>query len=39
MSYRAENPDPVPLLFQTGYLTIRGYDEDCGEYALGVSPR
>jgi hypothetical protein len=24
--YRADNPNPVPLLFQTGYLTISGYD-------------
>ena len=36
MNYRAENPDPVPLLFQTGYLTIRGYDERRRRYALGV---
>jgi hypothetical protein len=39
MNYRAENPDPVPLLFKTGYLTIRGYDEDYGEYALGIPNR
>ena len=24
--YRADNPDPVPLLYQTGYLTIAEYD-------------
>jgi hypothetical protein len=36
MSYRAENPDPVPLLFQTGYLAIRGYDERRRRYAFGV---
>ena len=24
--YRADNPDPVPLLYQTGYLTIVGYN-------------
>ena len=26
VDYRADNPNPVPLLFQTGYLTISGYD-------------
>ena len=25
--YRYDNPDPVPLFYQTGYLTIKGYDE------------
>ena len=24
--YRADNPDPVPLLYQTGYLTIVAYE-------------
>ncbi len=35
--YRIENPDPVPLLYQTGYLTIKGYTEyiDEGLYTLG----
>ena len=33
--YRADNPDPVPLFYQTGYLTIRGYDEEFMSYALG----
>ncbi|MBQ8159191.1 MAG: AAA family ATPase [Clostridia bacterium] len=27
--------DPVPLLYQTGYLTIAGYDHDRDRYALG----
>ncbi len=26
--YRVENPDPVPLLYQTGYLTIVESDDD-----------
>jgi hypothetical protein len=39
LSYRAESPDPVPLLFQTGYLTIKGYDDHYGEYALGIPNR
>lgn len=34
--YRADDPDPVPLLFQTGYLTIRSLDAVTGEYALAV---
>jgi hypothetical protein len=33
--YRPENPDPMPLLYQTGYLTIRGYSERYGDYTLG----
>jgi len=27
--------DPVPLLFQSGYLTIKGYDPEFKEYTLG----
>jgi hypothetical protein len=35
--YRVGSSDPVPLLFQTGYLTILGYDYNDGleEYILG----
>lgn len=33
--YRTENPDPVPLLFQSGYLTIKKYDAKYGSYELG----
>lgn len=33
--YRVENPDPVPLLYQTGYLTICGYDNKLKLYSLG----
>jgi hypothetical protein len=33
--YRADGRDPVPLLYQTGYLTIKGYDPQLWEYALG----
>ena len=25
--YRYDNPNPIPLFYQTGYLTITGYDE------------
>ncbi len=34
-SYYTENPDPLPLLYQTGYLTIKGYDDEMGSYLLG----
>lgn len=33
--YRAENPDPIPLFYQSGYLTIKGYDEEFGTFQLG----
>ena len=32
--YRADNPNPVPLLYQTGYLTIKGYDKTFRSYTL-----
>lgn len=32
--YRNDNPDPVPLFYQTGYLTIKGYDREFGVYLL-----
>ena len=31
--------NPVPLLYQSGYLTIRGYDEEFGLYRLGFPNR
>ena len=33
--YRIGGGDPAPLLYQTGYLTIKEYDELFGEYILG----
>ena len=27
--------DPVPVLFQSGYLTIKGYGKQLGMYRLG----
>ncbi len=33
--YRADNPDIVPLLYQTGYLTITGFDKEEQLYILG----
>ena len=32
--YDIDNLAPMPLLCQTGYLTIIGYDENSGEYTL-----
>ena len=31
--------NPLPLLFQSGYLTIKGYDREFGEYRLGFPNR
>jgi hypothetical protein len=33
--YRVEGADPVPLLYQTGYLTIKDYDSILDDYILG----
>ena len=33
-SYDIERLQPLPLLFQTGYLTIESYDEESGIYTL-----
>ena len=35
MDYRAESGDYIPLLYQSGYLTIKGYDRELNEYTLG----
>jgi hypothetical protein len=35
MDYRAENEDYIPLLYQTGYLTIKEYDSELNAYTLG----
>ena len=32
MSYRAD--DPVPMIYQSGYLTIKGYDPEFNLYKL-----
>lgn len=31
--------DPLPVIFQSGYLTIKGYDEEFGIYRLGFPNR
>ena len=35
MDYRVENDDYIPLLYQTGYLTIKKYDDELDEFTLG----
>lgn len=30
------NPNPLALLFQTGYLTIKDYDQEFMEYKMGI---
>lgn len=32
--YRTENPNPIPLFYQSGYLTISGYDKRFRAYDL-----
>jgi hypothetical protein len=27
--------NPIPLIYQSGYLTIKDYDEEFGDYKLG----
>ena len=34
--YRADDPDPIPLMFQAGYLTIRSADPRTDRYTLAV---
>ena len=33
--YRAEANNPIPLIYQSGYLTIKDYDKRFGVYKLG----
>ncbi|MDR3328718.1 MAG: PD-(D/E)XK nuclease domain-containing protein, partial [Prevotellaceae bacterium] len=33
--YRVDSGDPIPILYQSGYLTIKGYDKETGFYVLG----
>ena len=34
-SIDAESSDPIPVIYQSGYLTIKGYKERFGKYILG----
>lgn len=33
--YRADYRNPVPIIYQSGYLTIKGYDSEFDNYILG----
>ena len=33
--YRAEIRNPLPMIYQSGYLTIKGYDKEVSLYTLG----
>ena len=33
--YRAEADNPIPLIYQSGYLTIKGFDKEFKIYTLG----
>ena len=33
-TYRAEDRNPIPLLYQSGYLTLQSYDREFGIYTL-----
>ena len=33
--YRAEVNNPLPMIYQSGYLTIKDYDKEVGLYTLG----
>jgi hypothetical protein len=35
MDYRVENQNLIPLLYQSGYLTIKSYEQDGNFYVLG----
>lgn len=34
-----KSSDPLALLYQTGYLTIKDYDRECDTYTLGIPNR
>jgi len=34
-SIDANNTNPIPVIYQSGYMTIKGYDEEFGTYTLG----
>ena len=38
-SMDSESTNPIPVIYQSGYLTIKGYDEEFGIYRLGFPNR
>lgn len=35
INYRGNSQEPVPMIYQSGYLTIKSYDEEFQTYTLG----
>jgi hypothetical protein len=35
MDYRIDDRDPIPIFYQSGYLTVKAYDSLLDEYTLG----
>lgn len=38
-SIDSASDNPIPVIYQSGYLTIKGYDEEFGIYSLGFPNR
>ncbi|MDC7151483.1 AAA family ATPase, partial [Parabacteroides johnsonii] len=38
-SIYADSSSPIPVIYQSGYLTIKSYDEEFGIYQLGFPNR
>ena len=38
-SIYADSSNPIPVIYQSGYLTIKSYDEEFGSYQLGFPNR
>lgn len=38
-SIDSESTNPIPVIYQSGYLTIKGYNEEFGIYSLGFPNR
>ena len=36
IDYRANKEMPLPMLYQSGYLTLKAYDQPTGSYKLGI---
>ena len=36
INYKADSARPLPMIYQSGYLTIKGYDREADEYTLGL---
>ena len=34
--YRLNSSEPVPMLYQTGYLTIKNYEKEFGSYTIAI---